>query len=935
MLIDSGATSNIIDEETWETLKSKRIACHSYKSDKKLYAYACKEPLSIKGAFTCEVKCGKRSTEAEFVVIKGKGESLLGKETATKLGALRIGLNIATISDMANQIQEQYPVLFRGVGKLNTKQIGLYTDETVTPIAQPIRRIPFHLREAVERKIQQLLELDIIEPVTTATPWVNPVVIVPKTDKDIRLCLDMRQANKAIIRGRYPIPTVDELLQNMNGSSVLSKLDLKWGYHQLELTPQSRGITTFAVHNGTYRYKRLVFGVSSVSEQYQHEVGSALAGIEGVENISDDIIIHAPTQEIHDQRLHAVLQRLANCGLTLNGEKCQYNMNKLVFMGMLLSEKGIGPTAERVQAVVNAREPETASEVRSFLGLVGYSSRFIPQFASVTEPLRRLTKKDTPFKFGPEQRLAFQMLKQKLAEAGTLAYFDKKALTKVIADASPVGIGAVLIQEQSGENVPICYVSRSLTECEQRKGQQTHEHEAEEYIKFVAVNATPSLLTTRTVEEASATDNELRRVRQAIQTGDFSECKSYTPIANELSVIGQLVLRGTRIVIPQTLRARTLNLAHEGHLGIVGTKQNLRSKVWWPAMDKDAERHVRSCHGCQLVMKPDKPEPLRMTQLPEMPWQDLATDLLGPLPTGQSIMVVVDYYSRYYEYGILKSTTADKVIDCLEEVFSRHGLPCTIRSDCGPQFMSTQFQQFCETNGIQHVKTTPRWAQANGEVKRQNASILKRIRIAQAEGLDWRKELRKYVAMYRAIDHNTTGKSPAELLFNRKIRGKLPDFTMPRNDQEIRDRDAEQKGKNKLYADHRRGAKYSQLEVGDQVLVRQEKTDKLTTTFNPVPFTVVSRKGNSVTIEDPGGTQYKRNTTFVKKFFNDNTKDTPVENKTGMETEQTEPVLDKNEKLMSDKKPNQRAPLDGDITPQTRPKRQIKLPEKLKDFIVE
>lgn len=129
---------------------------------------------------------------------------------------------------------------------------------------------------------------------------------------------------------------------------------------------------------------RLMFGVSSASEQYQHEVASALAGIEGVENISDDIIIHAPTQEIHDQRLHAVLQRLANCGLTLNGEKCQYSMNKLVFVGMLLSE-GIGPTVERVQAVVNAREPETASEV-SFLGLVGYSSCFIPQFASVTEP---------------------------------------------------------------------------------------------------------------------------------------------------------------------------------------------------------------------------------------------------------------------------------------------------------------------------------------------------------------------------------------------------------------------------------------------------------------------------------------------------------------------------------------------------------------------
>ncbi len=231
---------------------------------------------------------------------------------------------------------------------------------------------------------------------------------------------------------------------------------------------------TFTVHDGTYRYKRLIFGVSSTSEQY-HEVASALTGIEGVENISDDIIIHAPTQETHDQRLHAVLQRLVNCGLKLNGEKFQYNMNKLVFMGMLISEKGIGPTAERVHAVINAREPENESEVRSFLGFVGYSSRFIPQFASITEPLRRLIKKDTPFKFGPEHRQAFQALKQKLAEAGTLAYFDKKAPTKVIADASPVGIGAVLIQEQNGENVPIYYVSRSLTECEQRYSQTERE----------------------------------------------------------------------------------------------------------------------------------------------------------------------------------------------------------------------------------------------------------------------------------------------------------------------------------------------------------------------------------------------------------------------------------------------------------------------------
>ncbi len=122
------------------------------------------------------------------------------------------------------------------------------------------------------------------------------------------------------------------------------------------------------------------------SEQYQHEIAAVLAGIEGVENISDDIIIHAPDKESHDERLHAVLRRLENCDLTLNAEKCQFNMDKLVFMGMLLSEKGIGPTAERVRAVVEAREPENASEVRSFLGLAGY----------ISEPLRRLTEGRMP-----------------------------------------------------------------------------------------------------------------------------------------------------------------------------------------------------------------------------------------------------------------------------------------------------------------------------------------------------------------------------------------------------------------------------------------------------------------------------------------------------------------------------------------------------------
>ena len=261
----------------------------------------------------------------------------------------------------------------------------------------------------------------------------------------------------------------------MNGSKVFSKLDLKWGYHQLELSPESSEITTFATPDGLFRYKPLLFGVCSASEQYQHEIASALAGIEGVENVSDDIVVDGPDTETHNRRLHQTIEHLQECGLTLNAEKCLFNTDRLVFMGMLLSEKGIDPTADRVKAVLEVEEPKSASDVRSFLGLANYSSQFIPHFATLSEPLRTLTRKETPFEFGPEQKKSFGSLKQKMAEACTLAYFDKNAPTMIITDASPVGLGAVLVQEQDSAWTPVCYVSRSLTGCEQRYSQTKKE----------------------------------------------------------------------------------------------------------------------------------------------------------------------------------------------------------------------------------------------------------------------------------------------------------------------------------------------------------------------------------------------------------------------------------------------------------------------------
>jgi hypothetical protein len=296
------------------------------------------------------------------------------------------------------------------------------------------------------------------------------------------------------------------------------------------------------------------------------------------------------------------------------------------------------------------------------------------------------------------------------------------------------------------------------------------------FVRFIAINATPRALTTRELERESEVDPEVSEVAKCVQFGNWADFKGpaiYKSIRDELCVVGKLVLRNQRIVMPAKYRSHVIELAHEGHLGVVGTKQALRTKVFWPGMDKQAEKYCKSCHGCQVTGKPPQPEPIRCTKLPSSPWSDIAVDFLGPLPSGEHILVVVDYFSRWFEIAYMKSITADQTIKELNKIFFTHGLPKSIRSDNGPQFRSTEFREYCEHLGINHFRVIPKWPQANGEVERQNASLLKRIRIAFAENRDQKAEVFRYMAAYRSNAHPATGKSPAELLYGRKFAAKF------------------------------------------------------------------------------------------------------------------------------------------------------------------
>ena len=174
-------------------------------------------PLDVIGTFSCEVSAGSNTASAKFCVINGEGDPLLGNDTATSLGVLKIGIGVAAVSanptTIGGILQQKYPNVFSGVGKLKDRAVQLHIDPSVTLVAQPMLRTPFSVRSKLEEKIKELIELDIIEPLQEPTLWVNPIVVVPKSGGDIRLCIDMRRANEAIRRARHPIPTVERLLR--------------------------------------------------------------------------------------------------------------------------------------------------------------------------------------------------------------------------------------------------------------------------------------------------------------------------------------------------------------------------------------------------------------------------------------------------------------------------------------------------------------------------------------------------------------------------------------------------------------------------------------------------------------------------------------------------------------------------------------------------
>ena len=964
VIIDSGSTINIIDKTAYENISPKP---QLLSTKTRIFPYQSQQPLSIKGVFHADITANNITVQDKIYVVNGNYGSLLGKTTAEKLDVLRIGpppqvrtlkINQPEIPQSTYEIIQQYSEVFQGVGLLKNFKLKLHIDPSVTPVQQPIRRIPFHTKEKVSSELKRLLELDIIEKVDEPTTWLSPVVPVRKSNGGTRLCLDMRQVNQAIIRERHVIPKIEDILTELHGAKYFTKIDMREGYHQILLDESSRHLTTFATHEGLFRYKRLIYGISTGFECFQKQVEMAITGCKA-KNISDDVLIWGSSLEDLNQNFAQVLERLKQRGLKLNLAKCIFAVQKVTFAGHIISSEGISPDPAKISAINNLKEPTNLSEIKSFLGMINYCNRFIPDFSTVTAPIRQLTKKNAEFKWDKPQQEAFSTLKALLTDAPVLAFYDPNAETNILVDASPYGLGAILTQKQQGEFKPIAYGSRALTETESRYSQTEREalaviwacqhfhyyvydssftvttdhkplevllspksnpppriqrwilrlqaynvtvkyapgannpadylsrnpqvinyiddNPADQYINHIIQDAVPKSIDLNDIIKYSQQDNIIQQVLNSLKTNNWDkQLKPFYQIRHELSSKDNILLKQHQIVIPKELRPKILQIAHQQHQSIVKTKNMLREKVWWPTINHDVENLIRTCHACQVNTPPSsKCQPLHMTPIPANNWEYLALDLKGPLPTGESIMALIDYRSRYPIASILKSTTTSNIIDKLEACFTMFGYPHEIITDNGPQFISSEFDQYLKQRKIIHRETSTYWPSANGEVERFNRTLVKMIKCAMTENKDWRKELQNFLLAYRTTPHSATNFAPADLFFQHKPNNGIPQHNslQKKKQNDVTAKDNAYKAKIKAYTDVKRKVQEKHFNKGEKVLVKRPNNyNKTASYYYSQPYTIVENHRYSAKVRNNEGKTFIRNKAHIKKYYESNKK---------------------------------------------------------------
>lgn len=703
-----------------------------------------------------------------------------------------------------------------------------------------------------------------------------------------------------------------------------------------------------------------MFGVNCAPEIFQREMSRILKDVENKIVYIDDVLIFAENFEGLRKTVSRVLEILRANNLTLNTAKCEFDKTRLQFLGHELDKDGFHVDDAKINSIRNFREPTTVSELRSFLGLAAYISPHVENFADITNPLWE-TIKAKSWTWGPQQSQAFKAVQKEIIEhCVSLGFFSEDDKTILYTDASPVALGAVLVQEdEQGCTRIISFASKSLTPTERKYAQNQREalgavwavehfsyfllgrrftlrtdaqgvsfilnrlreeskraltradgwalrlspyNYTVEYVrgtdniadspsrlysgadKPFDDNSSPweiatleanavEFITDEDIKAATLEDQILQAVISALESGDWpAHLRRYQSIENDLTTRDGMLVKTGCVVIPEVLRERTLESSHQGHPSAAKHKSILRQRVWWPGMSNDAQKWVESCQTCAVNGRPEKPTPMQRVFAPKSVWETIALDFNGPYVRfgGISILVIVEYRSRYLIARPVKSTNFEQTRKVLEDVFEREGFPKCIKTDNGPPFNGDEYRRYCTERGITPVFSTPLFPQQNGLVESYMKLINKAMTSASINKTSYIDELRDAIHAHNAAAHSVTKLPPEEVMTGRKIKRGLPllDFHKVNIDEELlskRDREAKLAGKH--LEDKRRGARSSKMKPGDAVIVERTTRGKGESRFSPRRYTITENNNGSLTLYDQGGHKLKRHITQTKKVF--------------------------------------------------------------------
>lgn len=374
-------------------------------------------------------------------------------------------------SERLEQLLHSYDHCFAGrEGRIGASNIEMSIELTSNvPFYYRPYRMSCQEQEKVKQIVDDLLQQDIIEP--SNSPYASRIILVSKKNGDARMCVDYRHLNSLTRKDRYPLPLIQDQIDQLKGQKYFSTLDLCSGYHQLWIHPDSRKYTSFVTPFGQYQYKRMPFGLSNAPAAFQRAINQMLGDLrfKYAGEYLDDIICYSETVSEGLDRLESILKLISESGLTLRKEKCAFLKTKIEYLGFDIAQGEVRPSPRKLESVEHFPKPGTVHQLRQFIGLASYFRKFIASFALRARPLTILLKKNAPWRWEKAQDDAFDEIKAALVSQPVLAIYNDAFETQVHTDASSLGIAGVLMQKQSdGEYKPVAYASRQTTNAESK-----------------------------------------------------------------------------------------------------------------------------------------------------------------------------------------------------------------------------------------------------------------------------------------------------------------------------------------------------------------------------------------------------------------------------------------------------------------------------------